>query len=90
VLGEEVLRPNPDPLPYRAALERLGIEAGEAVAFEDSVLGVQSAAGAGLLTFEVLMTQPAEVLTAAGARHVIRDYEDPVLLAHLGAAISKK
>jgi HAD superfamily hydrolase (TIGR01509 family) len=90
VFGEEVLRPKPDPLPYRMALERLGIEADEAVAFEDSVPGVQSAAGAGLLTFGVLTTQPAEVLTAAGARYVIRDFEDPVLLTRLRGAVSAK
>jgi HAD superfamily hydrolase (TIGR01509 family) len=90
VLGEEVLRPKPDPLPYRTALEWLGIEAEEAVAFEDSVPGVQSATGAGLLTFGVLTTQPAEVLTAAGARYVIRDFEDPVLLTRLRGAVSAK
>ncbi len=87
VLGEESPRPKPDPLPYRIALERLGIDADEAVAFEDSVPGVRSATGAGLFTFGVITSQPASVLTEAGAREVIQDYEDPVLLEYLRIAL---
>jgi HAD superfamily hydrolase (TIGR01509 family) len=88
VLGEESPRPKPDPMPYRIALERLGIDADEAVAFEDSVPGVRSATGARLFTFGVMTTQPASVLTEAGAREVIQDYEDPVLLEYLRRALS--
>jgi HAD superfamily hydrolase (TIGR01509 family) len=88
VLGAESPRPKPDPLPYRIALERLGIDANEAVAFEDSVPGVRAATGAGLFTFGVMTTQPASVLTEAGAREVIQDYEDPVLLEYLRIALS--
>jgi HAD superfamily hydrolase (TIGR01509 family) len=89
VLGDETPRPKPDPLPYRMALERLGVRPEEAVAFEDSVPGVCSATGAGLMTFGVLTTQSEAVLKEAGARHVIRDFEDPILLAHLEAAVSR-
>jgi beta-phosphoglucomutase len=40
---EDVARGKPDPLPYRTALERLGVPAAEAVAFEDSPAGVMAA-----------------------------------------------
>ncbi len=43
-----VERAKPDPAAYRYALERLGEPAGEAVAIEDNVGGVQAAASAGV------------------------------------------
>lgn len=42
------LTSKPDPAVYRLALERLGIQAGDAVAIEDNVGGVASAVGAGI------------------------------------------
>lgn len=48
VTGDDVSRKKPDPEAYRAALYRLGLEAGEAVAVEDSQNGVEAAAAAGL------------------------------------------
>ncbi len=46
--SEEVGPGKPDPAVYREAVRRLGVAAGAALAVEDSVAGVQSAAGAGL------------------------------------------
>ncbi|MEV6348904.1 HAD-IA family hydrolase [Actinoplanes sp. NPDC051851] len=46
--GDEVGTHKPDPAVYHLALERLGIPAGRAVAFEDSPHGVTAAASAGL------------------------------------------
>lgn len=50
VLAEELAAGKPDPLPYRVALERLDLEAQEALAFEDSPAGVKAAVGAGIPT----------------------------------------
>jgi putative hydrolase of the HAD superfamily len=46
--GEEVAAHKPDPAVYRLALERLGLPAAEAVAFEDTAHGVAAARAAGL------------------------------------------
>ena len=47
VSGDEVERPKPDPEPYRRAAELLGIEPHDAVAIEDSLVGLASAVGSG-------------------------------------------
>jgi HAD superfamily hydrolase (TIGR01509 family) len=46
--GEEVAAHKPDPAVYRLALDRLGVPAGQAVAFEDTAHGVTAAHAAGL------------------------------------------
>ena len=76
VAREDVARGKPDPLPYVTALERLGLAAGDAVAFEDSPAGVSAAKAAGLFTFGLLTSQPAHVLQDAGADATIADFED--------------
>lgn len=48
--GDAVARKKPAPDIYRLALQRLGITARRAVAFEDSAIGVTAAKAAGLLT----------------------------------------
>ncbi|KGQ22895.2 HAD family hydrolase [Thermus filiformis] len=76
VLAEEVGRGKPDPLPYRVALERLGLPPEEALAFEDSPSGVRSAVGAGIPTVGLLTGHLEEDLRASGARVVVRDFCD--------------
>ena len=46
--GEEVAAHKPDPAVYLLALDRLGLPAEEAVAFEDTAHGVAAARAAGL------------------------------------------
>lgn len=46
--GDEVKAAKPDPAVYVLALERLGVPAGRAIAFEDTTHGVAAAKGAGL------------------------------------------
>lgn len=46
--GDEVDAPKPDPAVYLLALERLGVPASRAIAFEDTVHGVAAATAAGL------------------------------------------
>jgi HAD superfamily hydrolase (TIGR01509 family) len=80
VVAEEVGIGKPDPAPYRAALRRLDVAAGAAVAFEDSVSGVRAAAGAGVLTIGLTTSHSAAELMAAGAA-VARDGLDGLDLA---------
>ena len=84
VLSDEVGPVKPDPAPYRAALDRLGVAAEEALAFEDSTSGIASAVGAGIPTVGVASTQAPETLEAAGAFMVAKTFADPELEKLLG------
>lgn len=79
ILGEDLAKAKPDPLPYQIALEKLGIGSDEAIAFEDSPSGILSAVSAGILTVGVLSTHPKESLLEAGAKWVIQDFMDSEL-----------
>jgi len=84
VLGEDLPRSKPDPLPYLEALRRLGVGADRAMAFEDSAPGVTAALAAGLFTVEV--TGPSR----GGALHpaadlAVADFNAPALWARLSA-----
>ncbi len=81
LVAEELARAKPDPLPYLTGLQRLGAEAAQALAFEDSLPGVAAASGAGIFTVGVATTQTPERLLAAGAKLVIDDFNDPALWA---------
>lgn len=85
VIGDELPRGKPDPLPYQTALEQLGIEADEAIAFEDSVTGIHSAVGAGITTIGITTTHSAEVLQEAGATKAIANFADPYIQTLLPA-----
>jgi HAD superfamily hydrolase (TIGR01509 family) len=79
VLSDEVGPVKPDPAPYRAALDKLGVHPEEALAFEDSTSGIASAVGAGIPTVGIASTQKPEKLLQAGAFTVARDFTDPEL-----------
>ena len=79
VLSDEVGNVKPDPAPYRAALERLGVAPAEALAFEDSTSGIASAVGAGIPTVGIASTQAPETLEEAGVFMVAEDFADPEL-----------
>ncbi len=72
VTRDEVLRGKPAPDSYRLALQRLAVPGPAAVAFEDTAVGVQSAASAGVLTVAV---PNAYTLTHdfSAAHHIVRD-----------------
>ena len=84
VTSEQVRVGKPDPEPYRTALEKLGAEPSEALAFEDSVSGIASAVGAGIPTVGIASTQEPDRLLEAGAFMVARDFTDPGLRALVG------
>jgi HAD superfamily hydrolase (TIGR01509 family) len=79
VIGDELARGKPDPLPYLTACERLGVKPETCLAFEDSRSGVQSASGAGTFIIGVMSSLPEAELVAVGARFAIRDFSDPRL-----------
>jgi HAD superfamily hydrolase (TIGR01509 family) len=85
VASEEVRAAKPDPDPYRTALEKLGADPDETLAFEDSVSGIHSAVGAGIPTVGIASTQEPERLWEAGAFVTAKDFTDPDLRALIGA-----
>lgn len=54
VTGDEPLPGKPDPAPYAAAMDRLGVEPADCLAFEDSIPGATSARGAGATVVNVM------------------------------------
>jgi HAD superfamily hydrolase (TIGR01509 family) len=90
IVGETLAHGKPHPLPYQTALDQLGMQPFEAIAFEDSASGVKSASSAGIVTIGMTTSLDEASLRAAGARDTIRDFEDPRLRRWLpqdGAAI---
>ena len=67
VTSEDVEHGKPDPEGYRRGLELLGIDGAEAVAFEDSDVGVAAALAAGVRCVAVLGTMSPERLSRAEA-----------------------
>ncbi|MBM3534078.1 MAG: HAD-IA family hydrolase [Alphaproteobacteria bacterium] len=83
VIGDELARGKPDPLPYLTALERLDARAERALAFEDSRSGVQAASRAGVETIGMLTGLDDAALRASGASSTIGDFNDPWLRERL-------
>lgn len=79
VIAEQLERGKPDPLPYQVALNRLGVTAQSAVAFEDSPSGICSAVSAGILTVGIASTHAPEELYVVGAHLVVNDFAAPEL-----------
>jgi HAD superfamily hydrolase (TIGR01509 family) len=75
VTGEEVPLGKPDPSIYRLACERLGIEPECLLAVEDAISGILAASGAGLRCIAVASHETPESLTAAGAVHIVSDFD---------------
>lgn len=85
VIGDELARGKPDPLPYLTGLERLGAKAGDAMAFEDSLSGMRACVAAGIESVGLQVALSADALRGAGASLVVRDFADPELWARLQA-----
>jgi len=81
VIGAELARAKPDPLPYLTGLERTGGLARHSVAFEDSRSGVRSAAAAGLAVVGVTTSLDETALIEAGATFAVADYNDKRVVA---------
>ena len=81
VLADEVEAVKPDPAPYIAALEKTGVPAEEALAFEDSISGISSSVAAGIPTVGIASSQEPAKLLGAGAFMAAQDFTDPQLRA---------
>jgi HAD superfamily hydrolase (TIGR01509 family) len=79
VLADEVEAVKPDPAPYRVALEKTGVPAERALAFEDSVSGISSSVAAGIPTVGIASSQDPKKLLGAGAFMTAEDFTDPQL-----------
>ncbi|RJQ81561.1 HAD family phosphatase [Pseudonocardiaceae bacterium YIM PH 21723] len=74
VTAEEVVNGKPAPDGYLLACQRLGVDAGDVIVFEDTPAGVAAARAAGAHTIAVGNTVPAEQL--AEAHVIVRDYTE--------------
>jgi beta-phosphoglucomutase len=72
--GNEVRRGKPNPAIYRLTCQKLGIGPKWSVAIEDAVSGVRAARTAGLMCIAIAEHQFSEILRAAGATHVARNF----------------
>lgn len=79
VLAQDAPPGKPDPAPYLLGLEKVGVTARDAIAFEDSPTGIQSAVAAGIYTIGVASTHDRELLKSFGANMVIKDFNDTEL-----------
>jgi HAD superfamily hydrolase (TIGR01509 family) len=84
VIGEELARSKPDPLPYLTALQLTGAEAGCSIAFEDSLSGVRSACAAGLAVIGVTTGLDDRALIGSGAVFAVTDFADPRIFGLIG------
>jgi HAD superfamily hydrolase (TIGR01509 family) len=76
VIGDELPRGKPDPMPYLVAGERLKVSMERCVAFEDSRSGMQSASSAGTCAIGMLSSLTEADLVKVGARFGVNDYTD--------------
>ncbi len=87
VIGDELPRGKPDPMPYLVAGERLGVDCRHCVAFEDSRSGMRSASAAGAFSIGMLSSLPEDELVKVGARFGVKDFTDarlrPLILERL-------
>jgi HAD superfamily hydrolase (TIGR01509 family) len=88
VIGGELARSKPDPLPYLTALERTGALAAHSLAFEDSLSGVRAAAAAGLAVVGVTTTLEARTLIEAGATFAASNFTDPRIFELIEARLN--
>jgi HAD superfamily hydrolase (TIGR01509 family) len=75
VTAEDVTRGKPDPEVYLRAASRLGAAAGDCLVFEDAIVGVHAARGAGMRVFGVATAYEPADLVAAGAERAITTFE---------------
>jgi beta-phosphoglucomutase len=75
VTGEDVTLGKPDPAVYQLACDRIKLEPDRLLAVEDAISGIKAAVGARLRCVGVALHETPENLTAAGAFHVVRNFE---------------
>ena len=88
IIGAELARPKPDPLPYATGLAMTGAAAAHSVAFEDSLSGLRAALGAGLAVVGMTTTLDEATLRRAGATIAVADFTDPRILELIQARMA--
>jgi len=84
VVGDECKAVKPDPAPYLKGMELISCsDPKHAVAFEDSVTGVQAAVAAGIPTIGILTSRDERALMTHGTLFCIKDLEDQALWDYL-------
>lgn len=81
ILGDELERGKPDPLPYQEAIARLGVTASESLVFEDSPSGIRAAVAAQIPTVGIASSHAPDRLYPLGAQWVVPDFTDEGLWA---------
>lgn len=76
VTNRDVKKSKPEPDIFLKAAEKLGLEPGECLVFEDAVNGVTAARKAGMRCIATDKTTPKEKLLEAGAERVIGNFEE--------------
>ncbi len=87
VIGTELERGKPDPLPYLTGLDRLGVPANHAIAFEDAPPGLRAAHAAKIFTVGLTTTLDEATVKSNGADIAIPDYRSPALWEAIGRVI---
>jgi HAD superfamily hydrolase (TIGR01509 family) len=87
ILAEDCTAGKPDPAPYQVALNKLEINAKEAIALEDSPSGIRAAVAADIPTIGIASTHDPQVLQEVGAFMVIPDFTDLQLWTFLNSLI---
>jgi beta-phosphoglucomutase len=80
ISGDEISRAKPDPEIYLLAAQRLGVDPANAVAFEDSFVGIEAVRSAGMKCVAVASSFSVECLRAeTKADSVLRSFEETTL-----------
>ncbi len=72
--GDEVTHAKPDPEIYLKAAEKLGLDPGQCVAFEDSFVGIEAAKNAGMKCVAIGSSFPLEDLRRTRADRVVLSF----------------
>ncbi len=80
VIGGELPRTKPHPLPYLEALRRLGADPSASVAFEDSRSGIASAHAAEVAVVGMTTSLDGEIVRSLGASIAAKDFTDPAVM----------
>ncbi|BBD59725.1 HAD family hydrolase [Nostoc sp. HK-01] len=87
ILAEDCTAGKPDPVPYQVALNKLKINAENAIALEDSPSGIRAAVAAGIPTIGIASTHDPQILQTVGAFMAIPDFTDLQLWTFLNSLI---
>jgi len=80
VTGGDVSAGKPDPEVFLTAAQKLEIEPGSCVVFEDAPLGIEAARGAGMKSVALTTTFPKQVLQQARPDLLVDSLDDPSVI----------